>query len=380
MEVGERVQMPNGRTSEVIAAFHNPPGTTVTVHLSNGNRLIVTPGQRFRVLNDDLSIAWERADNLAGKRVLAASPRSLGTPEPPESEERATAAYVAGLLVAEAYLTDRGRSSSARVGVQMVDREPLETVAAYCAQRSINAHWYNRAPQQPHHQEQHGLRFSGLAEAYNVCADTSAHKRVPAWVLADRRLFPAFIVGFTDGDGHIRVGEAQREVLLASTSETLLTQIQTMLADGGVHSHLSREDFTSRADGENFLPRFTLCLTGDNASRFCALVADHVRISRKRESAVRFATWTRQTANTETECVPSRAILKNSRAIISAAVGTRRRRAKSSAPASSMRPARRFVTPQTSATKTSPIANSKRGACSQNSHVSVRRSPHVLQS
>jgi len=308
IEAGEQVQMPNGYTSEVVATFHNPPASVITVHLSNGNRMTVTPGQLFRVLNEDLTIGWERADKLAGKRALVSNPRSLGASEPHESATRTMAAYVAGLLVAEGYLTDRGRS--ARVGVQMVDREPLEIVADYCAQQGVDARWHKRAPQQPHHQLQHGLRFSGLSEAFDVCSDTSAHKQVPAWVLADRRLFPAFLAGFTDGDGHIRFAEGRREVLLASTSEKLLTQIQAMLADSGIHGHLSREDFAGRDYGQKWLPRFTLCLTGGNASRFCALVADQTRVSRKRERALRFAAWTRQTGNTETECVPGRVIFE----------------------------------------------------------------------
>ncbi|HYE65677.1 MAG TPA: DNA gyrase subunit A, partial [Pyrinomonadaceae bacterium] len=309
IETGERLQMPNGYTSEVVARYHNPPAPVVSVRLANGNRMTVTPGQLFRVLEDDLSIAWERADNLVGKRVLVSSPRALGIPSAlHEIADRTAAAYIAGLLVAEGYLTDRGRSH--RVGIQMVDREPLEFVAAYYQAQGIKASWQRRAPQQPHHREQHGLRFSGSAEAYDVCVDTSAHKRVPAWVLADRRLFASFLAGFTDGDGHIRLQEAKREALLVSTSETLLRQIQTMLADCGIHGHLSYEDFANRTYGQNCSPRFMLCMTGDNASRFCALIADHVRVSRKREFALRFAAWTRRTTNTETECVPSRVIFE----------------------------------------------------------------------
>ena len=307
IDTGERVIMPNGYISEVTAAFHNPPARVVNVHLSNGARITVTPGQLFRVLKDDLSIAWERAEDLKGKRVLAASPRALGFTDSHQSEERTTAACVAGLLVAEGYLTDRGRST--RVGVQMVDSEPLAIVASYCTQQGIKTYAHTRAPQQAHHQTQHGLRFSNLSNALEICQDMSAHKRVPSWILADRRLYAAFIAGFTDGDGHIRVHERKREVLLVSTSEMLLKQVQTMLADSGIHGFLSGEDFSTRAYGENFAPRFSLCFTGDNASRFCAFVSDHIHISRKREAALRFATWMRRAPNTETECVPARAIL-----------------------------------------------------------------------
>ena len=115
IEVGDNVLMPNGYASRVVAAYHNPPGPIVEVTLSNGHIMKVTPGQKFRVLLEDLSIAWERADELEGKLVLAASPRALGCPAEHPVDERNKAAYVAGLVVAEGWLTDRGRSR--RVGI-----------------------------------------------------------------------------------------------------------------------------------------------------------------------------------------------------------------------------------------------------------------------
>ncbi|MBA2732455.1 MAG: DNA gyrase subunit A, partial [Acidobacteria bacterium] len=302
IERGECVQLPNGYTSEVVAAFHNPPAPVLDVTLSNGVTLTVTHGQLFRVLNDDLTIGWERADSLAGKRVLVSNPRALGGGVAHPNATQRAAAYSVGLLVAEGYLTDRGRSR--RVGIQMVDREPLEFVSAFCATQGVTAAWHERAPQQPHHQLQHGLRFSGLPVAFEACANTSAHKEVPAWILADRRLYAPFLAGFTDGDGHFRAHGKQREAVLVSTSEKLIAQIQAMLADGGIHATHIREDFLTRAYGAKFLPRHMLTLTGANAAGFARLIAPHLQIARKQTDANVIAGTRRRVLNTTTECVP----------------------------------------------------------------------------
>ncbi|HEX8069493.1 MAG TPA: DNA gyrase subunit A [Pyrinomonadaceae bacterium] len=306
IEPGGRVQLPDGYLSEVVAAFHNPPAPVLDVTLANGLTLTVTHGQLFRVLNDDLTVGWERADRLAGKRVLVSNPRALGfAAEHPDEAQRA-AAYSVGLLVAEGYLTDRGRSR--RVGVRMVDRAPLEFVSDFCATQGVAVAWHRRAPQQPHHQSQHGLRFSGLDIAFDAGAQTSAQKEVPAWVLADRRLYAPFLAGFTDGDGHFRAAGRQREAVLVSTSEKLITQLQAMLADGGIHATRAVEDFSTRAYGQNFRPRYTLTLTGATAAGFAQLAAPYLRIARKQTAADAIAGPRRRVLNTTTESVPGACI------------------------------------------------------------------------
>ncbi|MDQ2747433.1 MAG: DNA topoisomerase, partial [Acidobacteriota bacterium] len=206
IEVGTEVLMPNGYTSRVVEAFHNPPSHVIDVTLANGTTLTVTPDQKFRVLGENYEVCWEQAKNLAGKRVLAASPRSLGFPEPHHDAKKIGLAYTAGLLVAEGYLTDRGRSS--RVDISMVDREPLEFVAAVCAEQSVNAYWSEKKPQNSAHQLQHQLRFSNFTEAVEVCQARCDDKQAPAWILEDRGFFAPFIAGFVDGDGFLRAADA----------------------------------------------------------------------------------------------------------------------------------------------------------------------------
>ena len=301
IEIGEEVLMPNGYASRVVQAFHNPPSEIVEVNLSNGNSLKVTKGQEFRVLNNDLEIVWERAENLEGKRVLVSSPRSLGFPAAHHDDKKNNLAYTAGLLVAEGYLTDRNRSS--RVGITMVDREPLEIVAEVCVENSVNAYWSEKQPQNAHHQKTSTLRFSNFPEAFEICENKSDDKQVPTWILEDRRFFAPFIAGFVDGDGFLRATDSKRDAVLATTSKKLSTEIQTMLADCGIHGIIVPEERS-----EKLLTSFNLTLTGENASRLAHLISPFLKIPRKKESAFNLSNWKSRVLNLETECVPSAAI------------------------------------------------------------------------
>ncbi len=306
IEIGENVLLPNGYLSSVVEAYKNPPAPVVELHISNGSSMKITNGQLFRVLNDDLSITWERADNLEGKRILVSGFRSLGITEEHPSRERVNAAYIAGLIVAEGFLSDRGRSR--RVGIGMIDKEPLELVASYCNEKNINARWHERKPKQLHHKPFYTLRFTGLDEAYDICQHTSEGKRVPQWILSDRRLFAPFIAGFVDGDGFVRAEDSRRDAILTSTSKSLLTTIQVMLADYGLHSNISLIESPARLQKENYLPCYTLTISGLNASRFGNLLAPYLKVSSKRDMAVRLSNWSGKVLNSSTECVPSQAI------------------------------------------------------------------------
>ena len=311
IQPGCQIQLPDGRLSEVLQCFANPPSPVVKLKLSNGYHFVVTPGQLFRVLRDDLTIAWEKAEHLANQRILVTSARCLGNAEEHPEANKISLAYLVGLLVAEGYLADRGRSK--RVGINMVDREPLEFLYEFCIKQGLSVSWREVAPSKAHYQLQHCVRFTHLAEAYEACGPTCQNKNVPPWILADRRLFAPFLAGFTDGDGFIRDSSrsrSKREAVLVSTSERLLIQIQAMLADSGIHGCLAREDFSARDYGENDLPRYQLWLTGENAARFGGLVYPQLKIARKRDSALRLMEWLGRTLNTSSECIPGQKIFE----------------------------------------------------------------------
>lgn len=278
VEVGESVLRPDGGLSRVVQRFHNPPTRNVEVRLANGLKMETTRGQLFRVLRDDLSVAWEKAESLEGKTVLVSSPQSLGFEDAHPSPLENAKAYSMGLLVAEEFLTDRGRSS--RVGISMVDEGPLEIVGEVCAAIGVKASRAIRRPGQAHHRPQTQLRFSGWAQAFDACEDTCQHKSVPEWVLADRRLFAPFLAGLFDGDGHVRkLGVGRREIVLTTTSEMLGQQVLAMLADAGVHGSIFqvREGPGTRS----VLDCFQVYVGGSHAARLASAMLPFMAIEEK---------------------------------------------------------------------------------------------------
>jgi len=304
LKIGEQVLLPNGKLSEITQTFCNPPAPVVEVKLSNGYTFTVTNGQLFRVLNNDLSISWEKAEQLHDKLVLASNARCLGSATTTEDADKIALAYISGLFIAEGYLTDRNRSK--RVGISMVHSEPLEYLSDYCLSKAINVQWSLLAPQKPHYQPQHCVRFTGLEEVYQACEETCAFKKVPTWVLENRAYYAPFLAGFIDGDGFIR--KKKREVIFTSTSSQLLTQIQAMLADSGIHCYYSVEDFSDKSYGEGCLTRYNLSVTGENATRLCHFIQDYLKITYKKERAIELAQWSGRSLPTLPELIPSQAI------------------------------------------------------------------------
>ena len=306
IETGQSVQLPNGALSRVTEVFHNPPGRVLDVKMANGLTLTVTPGQLFRVLNEDLTIGWEKAENLTERIVLTTNYAALGEPDAHPDADLSALAYLVGLFVAEGYLTDRGRSK--RVGITMTDEEPLECLVTFCEKQQISASWSEIAPAKPHWKVRHCVRFTGIEQIYDACLETCEQKQVPAWILADRRLFAPFLAGYADGDGYFRYAKSRREVVFTSASAALLMQIQAMLADSGLHSIQTCEDFEDKAYGEGRLNRYNLLLIGDQASRFCALIRRYLQIGYKARAAEGIADWTSRTLNSMFASIPGRAI------------------------------------------------------------------------
>jgi DNA gyrase subunit A len=149
-----------------------------------------------------------------------------------------------------------------------------------------------------------------LEEAYEACEATCQYQQVPGWVLEDRRLFAPFVAGFTDGDGDLRAEGSRCEAVLVSTSETLLVQLQAMLADSGIHACLSCEDCSARTDGEDRLPRYHLRMNGGHAARFGAWIHPHLKLSEKKAGALRMDECAGRALNTLSESIPGRRIFE----------------------------------------------------------------------
>src|SRR4051794_17580964 len=113
-DVGDLVLDPAGSPVPVTGVYENPNSSLVKVKWANGHAMVVTPGQRFRVVTDDYRTEWVDATDLQGRMVVTAGVARPVTIAPTDDH---LYAYVRGLIVAEGFAVDRARAVDGRVRI-----------------------------------------------------------------------------------------------------------------------------------------------------------------------------------------------------------------------------------------------------------------------
>ncbi|WP_020665971.1 DNA topoisomerase (ATP-hydrolyzing) [Amycolatopsis nigrescens] len=232
IEIGERVLDGQGQAVPVTEVYENPVSELVRVTWSNGHTMLVTPGQRFRTVNEDFTVGWTDARDLAGQLTVG---HGSGRHDGLRQDGGDFYPYLLGLLVAEGFAVDRKREADGRVRLHMCDTGPIDAAHGWAIANDVTVSRGKREAKNPKHRDQHILTFArhpGLLEATTPLSDK---KSVPSGVLADRSAWLPFLAGFFDGDGYVR--QKNREIVLVSTSSLLIRQLYAMLADLGLHGH-----------------------------------------------------------------------------------------------------------------------------------------------
>lgn len=278
IEVGDLVLDGDGVPVPVTAAYRNPTSELVRVTWSNGHTMLVTPGQRFRVVADDLSVRWVEAQDLAGQLALAYGSRRSAVSTPVGDVYD----YVRGLLVAEGFPVHRSREADGRVRIHLCDVEPLDVAHGWAIASGLNVSRGKREARNPLHRDQHILTFSRHEGLLEATRPLSRDKYVPSDIIANRSAWTPFLAGFFDGDGYVR--KRFREIVFVSTSEVLVRQVYAMLADLGLHGH---HWVSGRASAGN--PLFGLSVSGRDAADLARLLLPWVRIGYKHDGLQRVA-------------------------------------------------------------------------------------------
>ena len=276
IEVGEQVVDAAGVSVPVIAAYENPVSELVRITWSNGHSMVVTPGQRFRTVADDLTVEWTDARDLAGRQTLGYG-RGRSANEPTGGDAYS---YVLGLLVAEGFPVDRARDADGRVRIHMCDPEPIDVAHGWAIEANLNVSRGKRVAKNPRHRDQHILTFARHDGLLDATTPLSNNKVVPASVLADRSLWASFLAGLYDGDGYVR--KRNREIVYVSTSEGLVRQVYSMLADMGIHGH-----HWSQAKPTGHRTMFGLSVSGSDAAVLARFLLRWSKIGYKRDDLVR---------------------------------------------------------------------------------------------
>jgi len=272
--VGDQVLDGQGRPAPVVAVYENPVSDLIRVTWSNGQTMVVTPGQRFRTVEDDLSAGWTPARDLVGRLTVGYGSGRHGH----LGADRGDAYdYVRGLIVAEGFAVDRSRAADGRVRLHMCDVEPIDAAHGWAIAAGLNVSRGKRTACQPNHRDQHVLTFSRHAGLLEVGTALSGAKSVPVDVLADRTAWIPFLAGFFDGNGYVR--KRHRELVFVSTSPLLVRQICSMLGDLGIHGH-----HWSRVSTSGHQTLLGISISGRDAATLATALLRWVKIGYKNES------------------------------------------------------------------------------------------------
>jgi DNA gyrase subunit A len=278
--VGDRVLDGQGKSVPVTAVYENPKSKLVQVKWRNGHTMLVTPGQRFRTVADDLSVGWTDAKDLAGNLTIGyGAKRHVNLP----SSDVNLYDYLLGLVVAEGFPVDRGRPADGRVRIHMCDVEPLDAVHEWAQAKGVEVSRGLREAKDPAYRDQHILTFARHQDLLEVATPLSDNKCVPSSVLENRPAWLPFLAGLFDGDGYVR--KHNREIVFVSTSELLLRQVYSMLADVGLHGRHGSQ--SHRQPGGKKL--FGLSISGRDAAILAAALLQSSTIGYKREGLRRLA-------------------------------------------------------------------------------------------
>lgn len=305
LNVGDEVLDHEGNTVRVSVAYENPPREVVKLTFSTGHTITVTPDQLFRVVEDDYTLAWYRADQLQGKRVL-----SLGHGQLPKEEAKTTwvdmtieqqKAYTMGILVAEGSQADRKRETDGRVQFSMVDSEPVDEVIDWAVKEGLNYSRKIKKPEKDHWQDQHHVRIARHASLLEATKETSSRKTVPLEILSTKENWIPFIAGFLDGDGYVRKGP-KVEIVLVSVSEMLIRQLRSMLVELGVMP----SQWMRAKQKETEYDLLGLTVTGLSGIRLARMLLPFVRIGYKRDELNLMAELEDKTSYNRTDMLPGK--------------------------------------------------------------------------
>lgn len=281
LNVGDKVLTPQGETVNVVACYHNQMSEIVEVQFNNRS-IKVTPDQKFRVLNKDFTVGWEVAKNLSGKTVLMQRGQNVSVAVSQDILDRA---YCVGLFVAEGFKERRSAANQTRIGIGMVDAEPLNVVKKVLHLNGLPVYESKRKSSENSGADLNLIHTSCADFLLEACKARSEKKEVPEWVLQNKSLFAAFIAGYWDGDGFIRK-DGRKEIVFTSVSNVLLSQIQSMMSYMGVFSRISK-----MGDRENRQDCYQLSVHSHDACMLCHLVSPYLTIPKNKVNAVHLSAF-----------------------------------------------------------------------------------------
>ncbi|MBI2140851.1 DNA gyrase subunit A [Candidatus Woesearchaeota archaeon] len=252
IKVGDRVFTQKG-IKKVTELYEMPERDLLRVELSGGYNNIVTPAQKFRVINSDMTFSWKEAKDLTEADYLVvkadypeirqcASLKPIKEGFPNKLNE--DIAYLLGFFISDGWV----EKATGRFGFYSASRAVIERISSIIAKQF----GYSYPVQTKEYELTTTSRLVLMKQAYQVRVSHydfteffsvnfairtvgAFTKTIPEQIFCSpKNVIYSFISGLIDGDGSIH---ASRNVInYGSVSERLISQIQMLLLSLGVFS------------------------------------------------------------------------------------------------------------------------------------------------
>jgi len=297
----------------VTELYKMPPRELLRIELRNGTYNTVTPSQKIKVLNKNLSFQWKEA-----KRITKGDYVVLKAHYPPVRKRvtlqknhpltpsilNENLAYLLGVFMAEGYIT-KSKKNVYRIGMSCGSREIIEKVADVLMKEfdyvpTVEKKHYtlknfkNKTLLNTLYTVRTSRRYicDFLIKNFEIANLKATDKNIPQqFFKSPKSVIYSFISGLIDGDGSLHKNRSV--VHYGSTSEKLIKQLQILLQHLGI---FSTGYTTDRRGKERPLGTKTITnrsvfhsieFTGINAKLLCAKLDLHDRSKRKRATQIR---------------------------------------------------------------------------------------------
>ena len=220
-------------------AFLNGKKKTIKVNFTSGFSIEGTPGHKVIASLPDGSITWVKLQDLDEKTLVALR---YGTELWGKKKWGEDLAYLAGLYIAEGCFDFNLGGKSGRIIITNGDREITDKLQVLGFRQQDKYHWRKGDKELFRTFRKLGIDFNWKAH----------DKRIPSGILEARREdVIAFLRGLFDGDG----SATSSRIAYYSSSFELIRQLQVVLANLGVTSHITKRTCFL---GRRGFPQFTL--------------------------------------------------------------------------------------------------------------------------
>lgn len=239
LNVGDKVYTQNG-IRRITQTYIMPSQPLLEVELAGGRKNVCTPGQQFKILNENLEVVWMSASDLKqGDYVLS---RAVHTEGPTDALAGDIVvdediAYLLGFFLADGWIDRDSRRGYDRLSFAAARPEILHRLQAILCQK-FGVQCAITARGEMHYLRVHDTQVNRrLIAAFGLSGKYAHTITVPEFLFSARsEVTYAFLSGVVDGDGSVH--KTRNMLVLTSVSEPFLHGIQVLLHSLGVHSHL----------------------------------------------------------------------------------------------------------------------------------------------